>query len=611
VNDVTPPVITCPANIVVPNAANQCGAVVNFAPSATDNCAVVNLTQSSSNVGAAGSVACNNGIAHTEISYWRAYTLALATPVTISNVIFGIELANAAGTGTTQPVNVRVYTSAGAFPGGVRTLVASQTYNIPDQTNSLFTATFTTPATIPGNSIMVLEVNTPDGRPAGNLFFIGSNALPETAPSYLSAADCGITTPTTTAAIGFPNMHIILNATGLLAVPVVSSPASGSFFPVGTTTVTSTATDAAGNTSTCSFTVRVNDTQAPAITCPANITATTPVGSCVATVNYTVTSTDNCPGVTQASIGGQLSGTAFPLGVTTNTWRATDAAGNTSTCSFTVTVLDGNLPVITQQPAATKTVCETTNTTFSVTATSASPLAYQWQLFSGGTWNNISNGGVYSGATTNTLTITGVNVGLNTNSYRVNVIGLCTTVTSAFGTLYVNKLPMITLVASQPPQLLPWDVMSITANTNPSGGTFVWFKDGVVIPGVTGATLSGITVDDVGTYKATYTDPNGCIRTSADLVVSGLPSTNLFVYPNPNTGQFQVRYYTSSPGIPLYLSIYDAKGARVYQSKTISTLPYTSIQVDLGSRPAGTYMVDLRDANNKPLGSRKVLVWPR
>ena len=42
-----------------------------------------------------------------------------------------------------------------------------------------------------------MEVFTPDGQATGNLFFIGSNAAAETGPSYLSAADCGITTPTT------------------------------------------------------------------------------------------------------------------------------------------------------------------------------------------------------------------------------------------------------------------------------------------------------------------------------------------------------------------------------------------------------------------------------
>ena len=45
---------------------------------------------------------------------------------------------------------------------------------------------------------------TPEGQTAGNSFFIGSNAAGQTAPSYLAAAACGVTEPTDTAAIGFP-----------------------------------------------------------------------------------------------------------------------------------------------------------------------------------------------------------------------------------------------------------------------------------------------------------------------------------------------------------------------------------------------------------------------
>ena len=56
--------------------------------------------------------------------------------------------------------------------------------------------------------------NSPNGAASGNLLFIGSNADPETGPSYLSAANCGIPTPTTTAGIGFPNMHIVVNVNG-------------------------------------------------------------------------------------------------------------------------------------------------------------------------------------------------------------------------------------------------------------------------------------------------------------------------------------------------------------------------------------------------------------
>ncbi len=135
-------------------------------------------------------------------------------------------------------------------------------------------------------------------------------------------------------------------ATDNCGVPTVTfSPASGSSFPVGTSTVTTTATDACGNTATCAFTVTVTDNQAPVITCPANITAIATSAN-GAIVNYTApTGTDNCPGATTTQIGGLGSGATFPIGVTTNIFRVTDAAGNSTTCSFTVTI-SGLAPVI-------------------------------------------------------------------------------------------------------------------------------------------------------------------------------------------------------------------------------------------------------------------------
>src|SRR5439155_25984278 len=82
-------------------------------------------------------------------------------------------------------------------------------------------------------------------------------------------------------------------------VTVGCTPASGSTFPKGTTTVTCTATDASSNTSSCTFTVTVNDTQQPSLSCPANITRNADVGQCSTVVNYTTpTASDNCPDVT-------------------------------------------------------------------------------------------------------------------------------------------------------------------------------------------------------------------------------------------------------------------------------------------------------------------------
>ncbi len=110
------------------------------------------------------------------------------------------------------------------------------------------------------------------------------------------------------------------------------SPASGSFFPVGTTTVNVTTTSGA----TSSFTVKVNDTQPPTITCPANINAQTAPNATSTAVTYAATGTDNCPGAVLSY--NPASGSTFNLGTTTVTATNTDASGNTATCQFTVTV---------------------------------------------------------------------------------------------------------------------------------------------------------------------------------------------------------------------------------------------------------------------------------
>jgi hypothetical protein len=119
-------------------------------------------------------------------------------------------------------------------------------------------------------------------------------------------------------------------------------------YPVGTTTITWTATDASGNTSATSAvqTVQVNDTEKPTISCPANITQSTDPGLCSAVVTFNVTANDNCPGVTVVST--PASGSVFPKGTTTVNSTATDAAGNTMSCSFTVTVNDTEFPVVSQ-----------------------------------------------------------------------------------------------------------------------------------------------------------------------------------------------------------------------------------------------------------------------
>src|ERR1051326_7047465 len=160
----------------------------------------------------------------------------------------------------------------------------------------------------------------------------------------VSSADPGkcsaLVTYAVTATDNNPGVTVVCK----IGTTVITSP---HVFPVGTTTVTCTATDAVGNSSTCSFAVTVNDTEAPKLNCPAPITVSTGAGQCSASVSFDAAPTDNCSvASTVYKIGPTVitSPHVFPAGTTTVACTATDAAGNSSTCSFTVTVNDGEAP---------------------------------------------------------------------------------------------------------------------------------------------------------------------------------------------------------------------------------------------------------------------------
>jgi len=135
-------------------------------------------------------------------------------------------------------------------------------------------------------------------------------------------------------------------------------------FTLGVTSITYTITDAALNNATCSFTVTVNDTQEPTIDCPiTNIEVDNDAAACSASVAVPdITIDDNCPGETLAwemtgattdSGNGQIGTYTFNVGTTTVTYTVSDAASppNTNQCSFTVTVNDTQIPVVSNCPS--------------------------------------------------------------------------------------------------------------------------------------------------------------------------------------------------------------------------------------------------------------------
>jgi hypothetical protein len=121
---------------------------------------------------------------------------------------------------------------------------------------------------------------------------------------------------------------------------------SGTFFPVGMTTVTATLTDINENTTSCSFTITVNDITPPLLNCPSTVNVVNDPGECGAIVTYPLaTASDNC-GVGPIMYS-QNSGTFFPVGTTNVMVSVMDVNGNPASCNFNVIVADNEPPAIT------------------------------------------------------------------------------------------------------------------------------------------------------------------------------------------------------------------------------------------------------------------------
>ncbi len=328
------------------------------------------------------------------------------------------------------------------------------------------------------------------------------------------------TAPTATDNCGTP---IVVQTSGL---------SSGTCFPIGTTTITYTATDAKGNTATCSFTVTVvnanttgnlctdanpvtstsssiiingitsgcayiqifnaswitvfnqqttgttvtvpnlaagaykvkvsvlgagctwpmlcektfdvnvngttgnpcdNDATAPVFAgCPTNISkSNNNINKCEIITWTAPTATDNCGTPTVVQTAGLASGSCFPIGTTTITYTATDAKGNKSTCSFTITVTSApciNVPTVTfgnltktlDATSVGTNACNTAAFSQSLWLPGLLPAGYNSAIGSNGELWNLTNG-VWKEYDNGSASLTGILTNVLYPTFKLNV----------------------------------------------------------------------------------------------------------------------------------------------------------------------------------------------
>ncbi len=318
--DTTPHLTDVPADLTV-EAADDSGAVVSYTSPAAPQGAAVTCTPASGSVFPIGTttVHCTSGslTASFTVTVWQLGTPMLSgIPATIVS-----EATSAAGAvvnydaPTANGATVSCAPASGAtFPIGTTTVTC--------------TATGTQGSATAGFIVIVLDSSAPliSGTPASRTVEAASAA--GAVVSYAS--------PSATDAVDGD-------------VAVTCAPASGSTFPLGNTNVLCTSADAANNRATSSFNISVVDTTAPVVTPPADVIAQAPNF----VVNYGAATAADALGVVGGVSCAPAPGSTFALGDTRVTCTARDAAGNTGSAAFTVSVRATNPPTLALPPAMT------------------------------------------------------------------------------------------------------------------------------------------------------------------------------------------------------------------------------------------------------------------
>ncbi|MCJ7558643.1 MAG: HYR domain-containing protein, partial [Gammaproteobacteria bacterium] len=344
--DKTPPELTATVPVPEPEATGPDGAIVNFSLSATDFGVGFTLKPETTSC-SAHEVAVTPPLAPRDIApvktgdilplgTWEVTCTGQDVYGNTGSTTFTVKVSDTRAPALVKPADI----------GGVEATSASGvpvSFGLPVATDEVgVTTNSCTPASGSTFPLGTTAVTCTAGDAAGNSASTGFKVtvVDTTVPSLAAIANITREAAGPTTVVTYATTATDLVSGALVAT---CTPASGFGFPVGTTSVTCSATDGAGNTGNTSFSVSITDTTAPSLATIANITkeATGPSTA----VTYATIAVDAVSGSLPVMCT-PASGASFVVGASTVTCSAMDGAGNTGTTSFSVTITDTTAPSV-------------------------------------------------------------------------------------------------------------------------------------------------------------------------------------------------------------------------------------------------------------------------
>ncbi|MBN2682781.1 MAG: HYR domain-containing protein, partial [Bacteroidales bacterium] len=411
----------------------ECEVTSLTAPTATDNCGTVTVTNDATlPISAQGTTVVtwtyNDGNGNTSTQTQNVVIADISAPVadvaTLADVTAECEVVSLTAPTATDNCGTVTVTNDATLPISTSgTTVVTWTYN--DGNGNTSTQT---------QNVVISDISAP---------------VADVATLADVTAECevvSLTAPTATDNCG------TVTVTNDATLPISTQ---------GTTVVTWTYDDGHGNTSTQTQNVVIADAIVPTITCPNDTVVCEPIVSYTAPVG-----SDNCTVVSTLQTLGLGSGSTFPIGVTTEEYTVTDIAGNTASCSFTITLNEA--PIV--NLGIDTTICE------------GDTVILDAGVFDSYLWSN--------GETSQTILVDSAGLGIGTHAFIVTAIDNngCEAIDTVFVTIEIcsgveNNLSLNTI------QVYP----------NPSHGLYTISADGnfnYLIMDITGKQISAGKLED-------------------------------------------------------------------------------------------------------------------